>query len=58
MKKIYELKNKRAGILNAAEAALNDKDMDLYNAKMAEVKALNEEIAALENLEAEKERIC
>lgn len=54
MKKIYELKNKRAGILNAAEAALNDKDMDLYNAKMAEVKALNEEIAALENLEAEK----
>jgi hypothetical protein len=41
MKKLYELKNQRATLLTDAEKALNDKDMDLYNTKMAEVKNIN-----------------
>ena len=56
MKKIYELKNQRATLLNTAETALNDKNMDLYNSTMAEVKTLNEQISALEDLEAENGR--
>lgn len=56
MKKIYELKNERAGLLEAAENALNSKDMETYNAKMDEVAALNEQIQALEALEAENNR--
>ena len=56
MKKIYELKNERAGLLEAAENALNSKDMETYNAKMGEVRALNEQIQALEALEAENNR--
>ncbi len=54
MKKIYELKNQRATILNEAEVALNAKDTDLYNSKMADAKAIALEIAQIENLEAEK----
>lgn len=56
MKKIYELKNERAEILEAAEKALDAKDMETYNAKMKEVSALNERIHALEELEAENNR--
>lgn len=56
MKKIYELKNERAELLKAAENALNSKDMETYNAKMGEVAALNEQIQALEALEAENNR--
>ena len=54
MKKIYELKNKRASILTDAETALNASDNELYASKMAEVKNINVQIAAIENLEAEK----
>lgn len=54
MKKIYELKNQRATLLTTAETALNDKNMELYNSTMAEVKNINEQIKATENLEAEK----
>jgi hypothetical protein len=44
MKKIYELKHARAGLITAATAALEGKDKAAYDAKMAEIKALNEEI--------------
>nr|WP_312578227.1 phage major capsid protein [Sedimentibacter sp.] len=54
MKKIYELKNQRAALLTEAETALNDKNMDIYNSKMAEVKNINTQISAAQNLEAEK----
>ena len=53
MKKIYELKNQRALLLADAETALTGNDMDLYNSKMAEVKNLNTQITALEELERE-----
>jgi len=53
MKKIYELKNQRATLLTDAENALDAKDMELYNAKIAEVKNLNTQIEALEVLELE-----
>lgn len=56
MKKIYELKNERADLLDKAEIALNAGDAEVYEAKMKEVEALNEKIQALENLEAEKNR--
>lgn len=53
MKKIYELKNQRALLLADAETALTGNDMDNYNSKMAEVKNLNTQITALEELERE-----
>lgn len=53
MNKIYELKNQRANLLNDAEKALETKDMELYNSKMAEIKTMNTQIEALENLNAE-----
>ena len=53
MKKIYELKNERATLLTDAENAITAKNKELYNAKMAEVKDLNDQIKALEDLEAE-----
>jgi hypothetical protein len=56
MKKIYEFKNQRSTLLTDAETALNGQNMELYNAKMAEVKALNEQIAALEDLEVENNK--
>jgi HK97 family phage major capsid protein len=56
MKKIYELKNQRATLLTTAETALNDKNMELYNSTMAEVKNINEQITALETIEAENNR--
>ena len=43
MKKLFELKNQRAGLITEAEAALDVKNMEVYNAKMAEVKALNDQ---------------
>lgn len=55
-KKIYELKNVRAGLITAATAALEAKDKAAYEARMAEIKAANEEIKALEDLEAEAGR--
>lgn len=55
MKKIYELKNQRAEILDAAEKVLDAQDMETYQAKMEEVEALNGKIQALEALEAEQE---
>lgn len=54
--KMYELKNQRVMLLDAAEKALSSNEMELYTAKMEEVKKLNAEIAALESLEAEKGR--
>lgn len=56
MKKIYELKNKRAGVLKEAEDALDAKNMETYNLKMGEVEDLNQQIQALEVLEAENNR--
>lgn len=56
MLKLYELKNKRKELLDAAQTALEKKDMEVYNAKMAEAKALNGEISALEELDAERGR--
>jgi len=58
MKKIYELKNARATLLTDAETALNEKNLDMYNAKMAEVKELNVEIESLETLEAENNKFA
>lgn len=56
MRKLYDLKNRRAGILAEAEALLNKQDMESYRAKMAEVKAMNAEIEAMEDLVAEEGR--
>lgn len=56
MKKIYELKNQRAELLDAAEKALDAKDMETYQSKMEEVEDLNKQIQALENLDAEQNR--
>lgn len=56
MKKIYELKNKRAVVLKEAENALDTKNMETYNLKMGEVEDLNKQIQALEALEAENNR--
>lgn len=56
MKKVYELKNKRAELLNAAEKALDEKDMETYQVKMGEVETLNTEIDALEAIEKEQNR--
>lgn len=56
MNRIYELKNKRANILTDAENALNDKNMELYNSKMVEVKNMNVQIEALEALEIENNK--
>lgn len=53
---IYELKNKRAYILEDAEKALKARDMETYNAKMDEVKKINAEIEAHEALQAEQGR--
>lgn len=51
MKKLYELKNQRSILLDAASKAVESKDMDTYNAKMAEVNALNAQIDALMEIE-------
>lgn len=51
MKKLYELKNQRSILLDAASKAVESKDMDTYNAKMAEVNALNAQINALMEIE-------
>ncbi|HIT53120.1 MAG TPA: phage major capsid protein [Candidatus Fimivicinus intestinavium] len=56
MERMYELKNQRAALLDEAQKALDAHDMDKYNAKMQEVKALNSEIGALEQLNIEKGR--
>jgi HK97 family phage major capsid protein len=54
MKKIYELKNQRAALLAEAETALAGENLELYNTKLAEIKNLNGQISAIQNLEAEK----
>lgn len=56
MKELYNKKKKRAELLDAAETALNAKNVEEYKAKMAEATAMNEEIASLEALDAEKGR--
>ena len=56
MKELYNKKEKRAELLDAAETALNAKNMTEYKAKMAEATAMNEEISSLEALDAEKGR--
>ncbi|MEL7568947.1 MAG: phage major capsid protein [Eubacteriaceae bacterium] len=56
MNRIYELKNQRANILTDTENALNEKNMELYNKKMAEVKNMNTQIEALEALEIENNK--
>ena len=53
MKELYNLKKDRYELLDEAKTALNAKDMDAYNAKMADVERLNAEIDAREKLDAE-----
>ena len=54
IRKIYDLKNTRKGLLVEAKAAVEAGTMELYNTKMAEVTKLNDEIGALELLVAEE----
>lgn len=56
MRKLYDLKNKRAGLLAEAKADLDKKDLEGYQAKMAEIKTMNAEIEAMEDLVAEEGR--
>lgn len=56
VRKLYDMKNKRAGLLAEAEELLNKKDMENHQAKMAEVKAMNAEITAMEDLLTEEGR--
>lgn len=56
MEKIYELKNQRASLLDEAQKALDAHSMETYNAKMDEIRNLNTEISALEELNVEKGR--
>ena len=58
MKRVYELKNQRSLVIAEAEKALNNKDMNSYQSKMEEIKNINEEIKALEELNAEKGRFA
>lgn len=56
MRKLHDMKNKRAELLDQAEDLLNKKDLESYKARMAEVKAMNAEIEAMEDLAAEEGR--
>lgn len=56
MRKLYDLKNKRAALLAEAKGDLDKKDLEGYQAKMTEVKAMNAEIEAMEDLVAEEGR--
>lgn len=56
MERIYELKNRRASLLDEAQKALDAHSMETYNAKMDEIRNLNTEISALEELNVEKGR--
>lgn len=56
MERIYELKNQRASLLDEAQKALDAHSMETYNAKMDEIRNLNTEISALEELNVEKGR--
>ena len=56
MRKLYDLKNKRAALLAEAKGDLDRKDLEGYQAKMTEVKAMNAEIEAMEDLVAEEGR--
>lgn len=56
MERIYELKNRRASLLDEAQEALDAHSMETYNAKMDEIRNLNTEISALEELNVEKGR--
>lgn len=55
-RKLYDLKNKRAGLLDEAKTALAASNMEGYNTKFAEATALNSEIASIEALMAEEGR--
>lgn len=56
MRKLYDLKNKRAGLLAEARELLDKKDLDGHEAKMAEVKKMNAEIEAMLDQMAEEGR--
>ena len=56
MLKSYELKNQRKTMMDEAKNALGAKNMEAYNAKMAEIQAINAEIEANEAIEAEEGR--
>lgn len=58
MKKLYELKNTRKTNLDAAQAALNSGDMELYNSEIAKATALNAQIEALEKIDLENSRFA
>ncbi len=53
---LYQLKADRAQALEAAEAALDEGNMEDHAAKMAQVEGFNAKIAAVEKLLAERER--
>lgn len=55
-RKILDLKNQRKAAIDEASAFLDSKDIDKYNAKMAEVEGFNAEIEACEKLLAEQKR--
>ena len=55
-RKILDLKNKRKTLLDTAQVHLDGKDIDKYNAAMADVEALNTEIEANERLLNEQRR--
>lgn len=54
--KIYDLKASRAETLEAAKGLLEEKKMDDWKAKMAEVDGFNDEIAAYEKMLGEGDR--
>ena len=56
MRKLYDLKNKRSGLMAEAKADLDKKDMEGYQAKMAEIKTMNAEIQAMEDMAVEEGR--
>ena len=56
MRKLYDLKHKRAGLLAEAEADLEKKDLESWRPKMKDIKGMSAEIEAMEDQAAEEGR--
>ena len=56
MKKLYELKNQRSGLIAEAEAHVAQGDMTQYDETMKRVTNLNNQIEAMEKINAERGR--
>ena len=54
--KLYDLKNQHKQAVEAAESAYTAKDMETYQAKMEDIKRINDDIAACEAILAEEGR--